>query len=199
MLRQSFSRAASLSQRINPATTGFALRRPISSTRTALDDGTIRSRIKRRQRTNALQEAFKFGDDDEDEDTVRRAIIDSRKKGTAKPEIDDVPDLENLSKRWDKIDPLEQEEISLYLEQRMRGDWAELTKLEKDASLFIAFGPWGPRTPQAANPVYGYDLFIKIVAAVLVGVTGYQAWQGRLGYFSGAGEEPAASPEQKQE
>lgn len=107
--------------------------RLFSQTSKALSDGTVRGQIKKRQRQTALQEAFKFGDD-EDEDN---AILNARKNGTQAPIIEEAPNLEFLAKRWDKIDPLEQEEIALYLEQRMRSDWHELTDLEREACKYL--------------------------------------------------------------
>lgn len=134
MYKLAFARSvtrATSSARLTYATpTGLRL---FSSTNAALDDGTVRSQIKRRKRSSALQEAFKFGDDDDD-DMTHQAILESRKKGTKAPVIEEAPDLKHLSKRWNKIDPLEQEEIALYLEQRMRGEWSDLTKEEKQAS-----------------------------------------------------------------
>ena len=196
--------------------------RLFSQTSKALSDGTVRGQIKKRQRQTALQEAFKFGDD-EDEDN---AILNARKNGTQAPIIEEAPNLEFLAKRWDKIDPLEQEEIALYLEQRMRSDWHELTDLEREAckylriqdenqykkywkkrkwnithyllfiwvnqqiiGIFVAYGPWGPRTPQMSNPVFGYDLFMKIIVAAMVGVGGYQFINGKFGYLSSSDEE----------
>lgn len=109
----------------------------------ALNDGTIKSRVARRKRSSALQEAFKFGEDDEDEGETRAAILASRTKGTAVPVIEEAPNLEFLAKRWEKIDPLEQEEIALYLEQRMRSEWSELSLLEKQASKCdLMFDVW---------------------------------------------------------
>lgn len=107
--------------------------RLFSQTSKALSDGTVRGQIKKRQRQTALQEAFKFGDDD-DEDN---AILNARKNGTQAPIIEEAPNLEFLAKRWEKIDPLEQEEIALYLEQRMRSDWHELTDLEREACKYL--------------------------------------------------------------
>lgn len=54
---------------------------------------------------------------------------------------------------------------------------------------FVAFGPWGPRTPQQPNPVYGYDLFIKVILVAMLGVGGYQFTKGKLGYLSKDQEE----------
>lgn len=100
------------------------------------NSGSIRSQVLRRKRSSALQEAFKFGDDDDDDGTTSHAILAARKKGSAPPVIEEAPDLEFLDKRWNKLDPLEQEEIALYLEQRMRQEWSELSKEEKQASKF---------------------------------------------------------------
>ncbi|KAF5095522.1 hypothetical protein DV451_004634 [Geotrichum candidum] len=156
--------------------------------------GPIRTQQKKRQRTNALQEAFKFSDDDDDFNRIRSGAIDFDAEG--------APDLAHLNKRWEKLDPLEQEEIALYLEQRMRSDWNELTPDEKKAALFVSYGPWGPRTPQQPNPVKGYDIFIKIVLGLMVGVTGYQVYQGKAGYLSLGGKsdgETVAPVEEKKE
>ncbi|KAF5092796.1 hypothetical protein D0Z03_002690 [Geotrichum reessii] len=152
-----------------------------SSPASVTQGGPIRTQQKKRQRTNALQEAFKFSDDDDDLNRIRSGAIDFDAEG--------APDLVHLNKRWDKLDPLEQEEVALYLEQRMRSEWNELTLDEKKAAMFISYGPWGPRTPQQPNPVKGYDIFIKIVVGIMVGVTGYQLYQGKTGYLSLGGTE----------
>lgn len=56
-----------------------------------------------------------------------------------------VPSLSKLSTRWLKMDHGQQDDIIAYLEDKMRGNWHELTADEKRAAWFVWFGPWGPR------------------------------------------------------
>ncbi|ANB12994.1 hypothetical protein AWJ20_1272 [Sugiyamaella lignohabitans] len=71
-----------------------------------------------------LQLAFKTGDDEDD--------LDSR--GRYQTQNEEVPNVEALDKRWGKMDQIDQDDIIFYLEDRMRGDWKELSEAEKKAS-----------------------------------------------------------------
>jgi hypothetical protein len=58
---------------------------------------------------------------------------DDRKKAyqAQNPEI---PSLRGLTKRWNKMDAFDQDQIINYLDDRARGDWKDLTDEEKHAS-----------------------------------------------------------------
>lgn len=88
---------------------------------------------KRREEQEALRDAFKFNlidNGDEDEELLKK-----KKRATYQPNPE-VPILDNLSSRWNKMDSLDQEEISLYLDDRMRGDWKDMSDLEKKSGKF---------------------------------------------------------------
>jgi hypothetical protein len=94
-------------------------------TRSLYASSVNRSRVGGRAAAeNPLQLAFKTGDD-EDED---------RKRYNAQNV--DIPNVEALPKRWNKMDALDQEDIMLYLEDKMRGNWKDLTISEKKASMY---------------------------------------------------------------
>lgn len=51
-------------------------------------------------------------------------------------------------------------------------------------ALFVAYGPWGPRTPSPPNPARGYENFVRVMVAAIIFVTGYQIFTGNAGIFS---------------
>ncbi|VVT46528.1 uncharacterized protein SAPINGB_P001258 [Magnusiomyces paraingens] len=153
---------------------------------------------KRREEAQALRDSFKFNlidNGEEDDETLRQKKL----KRTYEPNPE-VPILDNLASRWDKMDSLDQEEIVLYLEDRMRGDWKEMSDLEKKSALFVAYGPWGPRA-QTKDSRSGYEIFVKIVLVSMILVGGYQIANRKAGYFNPPLLENANStvPEQKEE
>jgi hypothetical protein len=83
---------------------------------------TSMTRRRGRQVESPLATAFKISDDDEDE------------RPRYKPNSPDVPPLMGLSKRWNKMDALDQEEVIIYLDDKCRDDWKTLTTEEKQAS-----------------------------------------------------------------
>ena len=92
----------------------------------------VSGHVKRRAAAaeSPLATAFKLGDDEHDDD-------DRRMRYSAQnPEI---PNLHGLSKNWHKMDHLDQEEVIIYLDDKARGDWKELTKEEKQASKFYFY------------------------------------------------------------
>lgn len=91
-----------------------------------------RRRIEEQQQ---LRNAFKLdilSNSDEDDDMLRR----QKKQGTYSPNPE-IPNLEKLASRWNKLDPLDQDEIILYLDDRMRGDWKEMSELEKKSGMLF--------------------------------------------------------------
>lgn len=109
--------------------------------------------------------AFTFNHDDEE---------DQAKRYKYNPKDYDVPDLRNLEKRWNSLDALDQEDIQLYLEDRMRVDWKDLSLDEKRAIWFVNYGPWGPRavSPDKPERIYGY--YVWFVVGVLGAVSAYK-------------------------
>lgn len=71
-----------------------------------------------------LATAFK-GDDASDDD--RKAYQ------AQNPEI---PSLRGLSKRWNKMDAFDQDQVINYLDDKSRGDWKLLTTEERQASKY---------------------------------------------------------------
>lgn len=57
-----------------------------------------------------------------------------------------IPSLTNLEKRWPKMDAGSQDDVIAYLEDLMRDDWRKLTTEQQKASMFVWYGPWGPRS-----------------------------------------------------
>lgn len=109
-----------------------------------------------------LQVALKYGDDEEE-----------ARYRTQKNPI--IPDVSELPKRWNKLDALKQDDIIAYLEDRMRGDWKELTQPERKAIWYVYYGPWGARGKEQADPGSIYGSFAGFVGVMLLGVVGYQA------------------------
>jgi len=76
--------------------------------------------------------------------------------------------LSNVEAQWEKLDKEEQVAIYRQLETLQKKDWKTLTIDEKKAAYYVAFGPYGPRTP--LNPP---GTAVKVGSAVigLVAVT----------------------------
>lgn len=111
-----------------------------------------------------LQVAFKFG---EDEDEVRYR--------TQKNPI--IPDVTELPRRWNTMDAGKQDDIIAYLEDKMRGDWKEISLPEKRAIWYIYYGPWGARGSENTDPGSIYGTFAGFVGVLLAGVFGVQAFR----------------------
>lgn len=91
---------------------------------------------RRLEEQEQLRNAYKLdilGNGDEEEEVARR-----KKKRTYEPNPE-VPNLEKLATRWPKMDTLDQDEISIYLEDRMRGDWRKMSDLEKKSGMYNRF------------------------------------------------------------
>jgi hypothetical protein len=67
---------------------------------------------------NALRDAFKTGDDDDDAKTYKPKKI---------------PNVLGLHKRWEKLNLAQQEEVIAYLETKQQENWKTLTNDEKKA------------------------------------------------------------------
>lgn len=88
---------------------------------------------RRLEEQEQLRNAYKLdilSSGEEEDDLIRK----QRKAGTYTPNPE-IPNLENLASRWGKLDALDQDLISIYLEDRMRGDWKEMDELEKKAGM----------------------------------------------------------------
>ena len=95
----------------------------------------------RRTSPNPLATAFKTDDDEE-----------PRYRDLKNPEI---PSLKGLSKRWERMDALQQDDVIAYLEDVMRDDWKKLDKEQRDAIMYVAYGPWGPRSTKKEKDAAG--------------------------------------------
>ncbi|KAJ8330646.1 Cytochrome c oxidase subunit 5B, mitochondrial [Batrachochytrium dendrobatidis] len=69
--------------------------------------------------------------------------------------------LSHIEARWVKLPEAEQGAIADQLAELQKGDWKALTLEQKRAAYFIAYGPYGARTP--ADPV----LRIKVASWVV--------------------------------
>ncbi|ODQ64837.1 hypothetical protein NADFUDRAFT_47401 [Nadsonia fulvescens var. elongata DSM 6958] len=68
----------------------------------------------------------------------------------------------------------DQDAVLAYLEDRMRGDWKEMTLDEKKAAWFVYYGAWGARAPDVEQVTgKGMGTFIKVGLAFTLGLTGY--------------------------
>lgn len=107
---------------------------------TASTSSSTTATRKRREEAQALRDSFKLNliDNGEEDD---EALAQKRLKRTYDPNPE-VPILDNLASRWGKMDSLDQEEIVLYLEDRMRGDWNDMSELEKKSGKFNCFVFW---------------------------------------------------------
>lgn len=133
-----------------------------------------------------LSTAFKLNDNDDDNEQPRRFSSDSL----------DKPNLMSLHKRWDKMDAVESEEIIIYLDDRCRGDWRNLTDEEKKAVWFVNYGPWGPRAARPDDPGKIYGQLGKVVLGVMLGVSGYKGYEM---YSSGSGSGSDSNSNSKQD
>lgn len=105
----------------------------------------------------------------------------------------DAPLLDNIEKRWNKMDQMDQEDVIMYLQYKEKGDWKELSDVEKKAIWYINYGPWGPRSSPKDDPGVVYQLYGAVVFWALFGVglyKGYHAWA--TSKEEGATEQPSA-------
>ncbi|TGZ84942.1 cytochrome c oxidase subunit IV, partial [Ascodesmis nigricans] len=77
--------------------------------------------------------------------------------------------LHGIEERWENMHPKEQADIWMKLKDRMKGNWKELSVLEKKASYYVAFGPHGPRT----LPPPGEWKKVVMYTLASVGLTGF--------------------------
>lgn len=76
-----------------------------------------------------------------------------------------APTLRKLDTRWEKLTEEDRDEIIDALAERQKGDWKQLTPLEKKAAWYISYGEWGPR-----RPVHAKGDTQRIVIGTLLGV-----------------------------
>lgn len=133
--------------------------------RNAVRRGAVFVRAFSQQKSSPLQTAFQRDDDEED---------DSKRYRLQKNPV--IPNIKNLPHRWNKMDAGSQDDIIAFLEDKMRGDWHELTADEKRALHYVYYGKWGPRGPEFVDHgrIYGY--FAWTIGFCLVSVSGYKAW-----------------------
>lgn len=113
--------------------------------------------------TSPLQTAFQMDDSDSE----------MRYRAQKNPII---PNVQRIAERWAKLDAGKQDDIIAYLEDKMRGDWHELTSDEKYACYYIYYGPWGPRGPQSDfGKIYGS--FASVVAACVLIISTIQFYR----------------------
>ncbi|KAJ3086027.1 Cytochrome c oxidase subunit 5A [Quaeritorhiza haematococci] len=75
--------------------------------------------------------------------------------------------LEGLETRWSKLPECEQGAIADRLYEKEKGDWRNMTLEEKRAAYFIAYGPYGARTPRDPSTHYrvaGWTTFFVLMS-----------------------------------
>ncbi|KAI8340257.1 cytochrome c oxidase subunit IV [Chlamydoabsidia padenii] len=55
--------------------------------------------------------------------------------------------VQDIPKKWTTLSSAEQNTIGKQLEELQKRDWTQLTKDDKAACYYVAFGPHGPREP----------------------------------------------------
>ncbi|KAK9238191.1 cytochrome c oxidase subunit IV-domain-containing protein [Lipomyces kononenkoae] len=58
-----------------------------------------------------------------------------------------TPLIADLPQRWETIPVSQQVKLTTLIWERQKKPWTELSELEKRASYYISYGPWGPRKP----------------------------------------------------
>jgi hypothetical protein len=139
------------------------LRRPFTVS-SVLSNTRMERRQLRRKEASPLETAFKFNDD----------LEDNAKRYKYNPKDYDVPELRNIDKRWKTMDALDQEDIQLYLEDRMRSDWRDLSDDEKKAIWFINYGAWGPRASNPDKPERIYGYYVWLIVGTMAAATAYK-------------------------
>ncbi|KAL7409521.1 hypothetical protein BDY24DRAFT_215409 [Mrakia frigida] len=79
------------------------------------------------------------------------------------PEGGRVPPLWNIEYTWEMMDGDRRERLMGHLKGREKGDWKDLSLVEKKAIWHIGYGPWGARAP-----VYGFNEIPNLVIRVVV-------------------------------
>lgn len=68
-----------------------------------------------------------------------------------------IPSVTNLEARWRKLDAAKQDDVIAFLEDKMRGDWREMSPDEKRAAYYVWYGNWGPRaSAKDFSSLYNY-------------------------------------------
>ena len=70
--------------------------------------------------------------------------------------------LVGLESRWIRLPECEKGAIADHLAKAQRGDWKAMTLDEKRAAYYIAYGPYGARTPRdpaQIKLIVGWSLF----------------------------------------
>lgn len=77
--------------------------------------------------------------------------------------------LSNVEAQWERMSKTDQATVQRQLEEIQKKDWKSLSVDEKKAAYYVAFGPYGPRTP-VSPPGQGLKVFLSTLG--LVGVAG---------------------------
>lgn len=90
-----------------------------------------------------------------------------------------TPLLVDLEKRWPKMSLEEKDELRALLQERQNGPWNELTKAEKRAAYYIAFGAHGPRTI-----IHGPGFYKKVFFGTALALSVALSIFGTIRYFA---------------
>ncbi|TID13607.1 hypothetical protein CANINC_004869 [Pichia inconspicua] len=79
-------------------------------------------------------------------------------------------DVSNIEKRWKLLDFDTQQDIISYLKVKQEFGWEYLTKDEKRAIYYIAYGKWGPRDPAVmSNAEFVFKLMTNMLLFSVLG------------------------------
>ncbi|KAI9230574.1 MAG: cytochrome c oxidase subunit V [Piptocephalis tieghemiana] len=70
---------------------------------------------------------------------------------TAAPSVA-IPSFTDLQAAWPTLEASKRSVISKTLDERMEGDWREMSLDEKKSAFYVSYGPHGPRTPRKDAP-----------------------------------------------
>ncbi|ORX34548.1 cytochrome c oxidase subunit V [Kockovaella imperatae] len=79
-----------------------------------------------------------------------------------------APSLANIEATWTHLPKEERYEVYKQLHDLQKKDWKELSRDEKRAAYYIAFGPHGPRKPIHGD---GYGMQVALGTAGIVGAS----------------------------
>ncbi|SAM03548.1 hypothetical protein [Absidia glauca] len=82
--------------------------------------------------------------------------------------------IRDIPKKWTTLSSAEQNTIAKELEELQKRDWTQLSKEEKAACYYVAFGPHGPR-----EPIHKEGNAVKVLGGVRqeVPITRTKEWE----------------------
>lgn len=118
---------------------------------------------KRHYSKTPLSEAFQKGD--EEDDAKQRYRLQKSPV---------IPSVQSIEKRWSTMDAGKQDDVIAYLEDKMRGNWNDMTLDEKKAAFYIWYGNWGPRSSKPTDMADVYLYFGGSIGLIVAGLSIYK-------------------------